>query len=124
MWQVIVPCFLLMIAGLLGLFAALKVAQSLTRRPVTLSKLTIDLWPKLWMTAGLGIFFFGFYVLAVMICGYWIDAEMRQRLFNLALRHPTKFIYAGMGLFASISLGVLVIRSAIKRLYNFSKNKR
>lgn len=118
MLEVVVICSLFLLVGWLGLLVALKLAPYLTSRPVSVERIFVGLKPKLWMTAGLGLFFAGFYVAIILLAARLLDAERRQNLFQLALRHPTYFIYAGLTLFASISLTTLAVRKIIKRLYN------
>lgn len=118
MFQIIIISILAVIVGLLGFVLAMQLTHYVTKRPVSFDKLLEGLKPKLWMTAGLGVFFTCFYLLIVIFISWMLDGTMRQELFSMAYRHPTYFIYGGLGVFAFISLGILVIRGVIKRVYN------
>lgn len=121
MIQAIFICMLFILLGLLSLILALRLAQHLTSRPISISKLLVGLEPKLVMTAGLGFFFVGFYVSVVYITSQILTGEMRQKIFEMALNYPTYFIYGGLFLFILISIGILGVRSVIKKLYNSRK---
>lgn len=118
MVEVIGVCCVFLFVGWLGLLVALKFAPYFINNPVSVRRIFVGLKPKLWMTAGLGLFFAGFYVSIILCAARLLDSETRQSLFLLALHHPTYFIYAGLALFASISLSTLAIRKVIKCLYN------
>ena len=72
---------------------------------------------KMWMTLGLGIFFFGLYGIVVWICSRLINSEVGEQLFKLALGAPHYFVYGGLLLFAMFSLGIYLVRMVIKYLY-------
>lgn len=121
MFQIFTISLLSIIVGLLGLRIAMQVTHYLTKRPVTFNRLFAGLQQKLWMTACLGIFFACLYLTVVSLAAWMLEGDMRQTLFNIVYRHPTYFIYGGLGLFSSISLGILVVRSIIKKVYNSRK---
>jgi hypothetical protein len=123
MLQVSIACFSIVLLGMLGLFLSLKVAELLTKKPVVVSRIFEGLRPKLWMTAGLGSFFSLLYIATLWLMAYLLDGERKSQLFELALHHPTDFIYGGLCLFITISLAILLVRSVIKRLYNASRGK-
>lgn len=118
MSQIVILSILSTAIGLLGLRIVMQLTHYLTKRPVPIEKLVVGLRPKLWMTAGLGIFFAAFYLSTIFLISKFLDEELRRDLFTLAYKHPAAFIYGGLALFASISLGILVVRSIIKRIYN------
>lgn len=118
MLAVLTLCTLFLFVGCLGLLLALKFAPYLTKQPVSVRRIFVGLKPKLWMTAGLGLFFSASYAGIILLAARLLDNETRQILFKLALHHPTYFIYTGLTLFASISLITLVVRKIIKLLYN------
>lgn len=118
MFQIIVISILAILIALMGLKIAIQVTQYITKKPVSFDRVFAGLRPKLWMTAGLGAFFACFYLGAVLLTANFLDADVRHQLFDMAYRHPTYFIYGGLAVFASISLGILVVRSIIKRVYN------
>lgn len=118
MFQIITISILSVLIALIGLRIAIQVTQYITKKPVSFDRLFAGLKPKLWMTASLGIFFTCFYLGVVLLTANFLEGDMRQQLFNIAYHHPTYFIYGGLALFATISLGILVVRSVIKRVYN------
>lgn len=118
MFQIIVISILSVLVGLLGLQLVMQITYYLTKRPVSISRLFEGLKPKLYMTAGIGVFFACLYLGVVSLAAWLLDGDIRQHLFNMAYHHPTYFIYGGLALFAFISLGILVVRSVIKRVYN------
>jgi hypothetical protein len=118
MIQVMILSVLSIVIGLLGLKLMIQITHFLTKRPVSFSKLTQELRAKLWMTACLGLFFACLYIFVVYLASWALEGEIRQDLFNAVYHHPTTFIYGGLALFSSISLGILVVRSLIKRVYN------
>lgn len=118
MLQILLITTLFLVLGWLGLSCALLLAQYFMKRPPTIHTLFIDLKPKLWMTAGVGIFFFSLYGCLILLFSFFMNQEVRQSLFSMALRHPTYFIYGGLSIFVTISLSILVVRSFIKHIYN------
>lgn len=91
--------------------------QSFSIRP-----LFYDFRQKMWMTIGLGLVFFGLYVVVILFGSYKMDPELRRKIFLLVYQNPTFFIYFGLFTFASISLTIYLARVFIKYLYN-SKSK-
>lgn len=104
--------------GGLGLSGALLLAGYCMKHPPSIRSLFVDLKPKLWMTTGLGLFFFALYACIVLMFSFFLNTETKQTLFSLALRHPTYFIYGGLSLFVTISLTILIVRNFIKKVYN------
>ncbi len=117
-FQMIIIVVLFLIAGGIGLKLSLQCAQYLTKRPVSINKIFDGLRPKLWMTGGLGLFFISFYAVIVLLGTNLITPEIRIKIFNSIRNNPVIFIYLGLGLFVTISLGTLIVRSIIKRIYN------
>lgn len=75
---------------------------------------------KIWMTVGLGVFFFGCYTLTLFLSSFWITPETRFRIFTLLHEHVVAFIYLGLGFFSAISLSIYAIRLLIIYLYTRS----
>lgn len=71
---------------------------------------------KMWITLGLGLFFFSLYTLVVMI-GAPLIREWGTDFFFLVYKNPVWFIYGGMGLFALLSVTIYLGRMAIKYFY-------
>lgn len=109
---------LLLLLGCLGLMLARSYAQYCMQRRPSIRALFIGLRPKLFMTLGLGLFFFGLYAGSVLMIAHGLDGKLRMQLFELAYRHPLNFVYAGMVIFVLISLIILAVRRLIKRIYN------
>lgn len=76
-----------------------------------------DFSQKLWMTAGLGVTFFGFYLLTVYLGSKFIDPAWRASLFSLLHRHMASFIYLGLALFSMVSLAIYLVRTVIIHCY-------
>lgn len=88
----------------------------------SLRSLLLNFEQKMWMTAGLGLFFFSLYIGVVFFGSMTIDSNSRLNIFFLLYKHPTQFIYLGLFIFAFASLLSLFVRMVIKFFYN-SKNK-
>lgn len=71
---------------------------------------------KIWMTAYLGIVFFGLYLFTVTLSMYMIRPLGPEILFLLH-HNPVKFIYFGLCLFAFMSLSIYFVRMVIKYVY-------
>lgn len=87
------------------------------QRPWSIKKLLIGFKAKMWMTFGLGLVFFSFYFLLVMLCSKYINTETGLALFFSAYRSPVLFIYGGLLLFACFSLTIYLVRMVIKYFF-------
>ncbi len=76
----------------------------------------------MWMTAGLGLLFFGFYTGAVVLGSLVLDSQVRLSIFFLVYKYPVISIYLGLLTFICISIGIYMARMMIKYLYN-TRNK-
>lgn len=72
---------------------------------------------KMWMTLGLGLVFFGFYVVLVTFWA-WLFSNNSYKILTLLYQYKTEAIYVALFLFASISFSIYLVRLLIKRLYN------
>ncbi|MBA3604257.1 MAG: hypothetical protein H0W50_11630 [Parachlamydiaceae bacterium] len=117
-FQMIIIVIIILIAGAIGLMFALQSAQYFMGRPISIRKIFDGLKAKIWMTAGVGIFFFIFYATIVLIGTNYINSEIRIKIFYLMRKDPILFVYLGLVLFVTTSLSILVVRSIIKRIYN------
>lgn len=106
---------LLIATGLI--YCAWKPFFTIYRRPWSIKKLLIGFKAKMWMTFGLGLVFFSFYFLLVLLCSKYINQEMGAALFFSAYRSPRLFIYGGLLLFACVSLTIYLVRMIIKYLF-------
>ncbi len=84
----------------------------------SLQKVFLNFGQKMWMTFGLGLFFFGLYFALVFVMAHSFDLDTRLNIFFLAYQSPTLFIYAGLTIFACGSLSIYGVRLIIKHLYN------
>lgn len=106
-----------------GLFyLALRLAEKVMRRRVTVGIIFKDLKKKMWMTVGLGITFFGAYLLIVCIASSMINSKTRLDLFLILHKHAISFIYLGLLVFALVSVSIYMVRLWIKYLYNKRNN--
>lgn len=71
---------------------------------------------KIWMTAYLGLVFFGLYLLTIGVSIY-IVRPLGAEIVFLVHHNPVKFIYFGLWLFAFISLSIYFVRMVIKYFY-------
>ncbi len=117
-FQMILIVLIFLIAGGIGLMLSIQCAQYFMGRPISIRKIFDGLKAKIWMTAGVGFFFFIFYATLVLIGTNFINSEMRMKLFYWMRNDPILFVYLGLVLFVTISLSILVVRSIIKRIYN------
>ena len=82
----------------------------------TFQLLLKDFNRKMWMTLGLGISFFGFYIFLVPLI-QWLFKGNEHEIFFLVYQNPVPFIYGGLGFFAFLSLMIYVLRMIIKSIY-------
>lgn len=108
----------ILLIGLSLFLIALYATQLITKKQISVQTIFKDFRQKMWMTIGLGILFFGFYLLIILLGSSLISAETRRNIFFLAYKHPSVFIYIGLLIFAAISIGIYLVRIVIKHLYN------
>jgi hypothetical protein len=112
--------FSCVIAGLflMGLsFYAWKKFLLIYQRPWSFKSLLKGFKAKMWMTIGLGSFFFSFYLIMVLIGSYYFKQTVGQLLFYSAYQSPIYFIYFGLLIFACFSLIIYLVRMLIKYLF-------
>lgn len=107
-----------LLIGIALLSFSLRMAESLLKRKFSISVVFKNFREKIWMTFGLGIVFFGLYLLTIF--GLWSlqSASSNQSLFILLYKHPVELIYLGLLCFAFITMGIYLARMVIKYLYN------
>ena len=71
---------------------------------------------KMWMTLSLGAVFFTLYFLVVYFGASYAQQWGPDMIF-LVSRNPVLFIYAGLSLFAFLTLSIYLVRMFIKYLY-------
>ena len=105
----------ILIIGLLLFYIALFCAEKLMHKKISVASIFKDFKQKMWMTIGLGIVFFGLYVLIVYIGSY---IATNFNLFKLIHKNPVTFIYLGLLTFALVTTCIYLTRLIIKFLYN------
>lgn len=75
-----------------------------------------DFKRKIWMTISLGGVFFTLYFFSVSLSTY-LPKQWKMDVFLLLYRHPVKFIYGGLCLFAVLSLSIYLTRLIVKYFY-------
>jgi hypothetical protein len=96
-------------------YRALKLILSV--RKISLKSLSRDFGQKMWITLGLGSFFFSLYFVTVFICSEILTPEIGASLFFSAYKNPVEYIYMALFLFAFFSLLIYLLRMCIKHLY-------
>ena len=66
----------------------------------SISKLFKQFSQKMWMTLGIGVCFFGFYMATIWLGSWFLTPETKLDLFFSAYTQPLKFIYLGLIVFA------------------------
>lgn len=82
----------------------------------TLKVLFKDFNRKIWMTIGLGCFFFFLYFFSVVL-GSHLIRHWQSDFFLLVYQYPVAFVYGGLSLFAFLSLTIYLVRMFIKYVY-------
>jgi hypothetical protein len=106
-----------LLIGLILFCFALHLAERTMKRKVIVKTIFNGFQQKMWMTAGLGITFFGLYLL-IIIGGSYFNELSRLDFFFLVYQHPVFFIYCGLLIFATISSVIYLVRLVIKFIYN------
>ena len=107
--SLIVSCFII---AFLLLYLVRQAKQKRKIKPVW-----FEFKRKIWMTLGLGIFFFIVYCSAVLLLSYGLSFDAKQKLLSLAHQSPADWIYAGLWLFACTTLCIYLVRMCIKFCY-------
>lgn len=87
----------------------------LKRRPI--KSLFWDFKAKMWMTLGLGAFFFGLYLLFVWIGSHLMDQNLGLTLFFKVYESPISYVYLGLFIFICFSLFIYLARMFIKYIF-------
>lgn len=104
--------------GLIFYFAAMRLSAQMMRKEVSLKRLFKGFHQKIWMTVGLGITFFGLYVLAIYAGSILLSPDVLRYLLIAIYRHPVTAIYVGLLTFACTTTFIYLARMLIKHLYN------
>lgn len=110
--------FIVLSLSLLCGFLLFRIALLFAKRKMRVRSLTKNFYQKVYMTAGLGMFFCGFYLSVVWILSKWVQMKGRLSCFLFLQEHLVGCIYFGLAFFVAISLTILLIRSFIKARYN------
>lgn len=112
---------LVLLIGWVLCIIALCMVRWIRKKEISLAIVFKDFGQKLWMTAGLGVAFFGLYFFTVYASSHFTDAEHRLALFFLVRAHPVFFVYFGLGLFILLSAAIYLVRLLI--IYLCNKNR-
>ncbi len=113
--------FGIIIIGLILLYAFTQITELITHKKVRLRSLFINFKQKMWMTAGLGIFFAGLYGFLLYYGSIKLDGKAKQALFHNVYQNPVHYIYLGLFIFVSISIIIYILRLIIIYFYNSKK---
>jgi hypothetical protein len=116
--QIILLIGILLIGGWMLFFGALYYTQILKRKKIWTRSLLDGFRQKIWMTVGLGSFFFGSYLSILFCSSLFRDPKQRLDLFFYMYRHPTECIYLGLFVFTLATISIYLARMIIKYLYN------
>jgi hypothetical protein len=116
--KIILVLLVFFLIGITLFYSALYIVEKGMKRKVVVNHLFKEFSQKMWMTAGLGGFFFVCYFLLVFWGSYFKDPEWRLNLFFFVYERPVWFIYLGLFIFVCISVSIYGVRVIIKRLYN------
>ena len=107
-----------LLLGLLILYFCIYLAQIVFNKKFPIRALFKNFSQKMWMTLGLGCFFYGLYFALVLLGSYFIDSQMKLRLFLHIREHLTAYIYLGLFVFMSLTIFIYLVRMVIKHLCN------
>lgn len=117
-WQLSLGIIIGILLGLGLIFISCQQFSRIIRtRNCSPRNLLKDFGQKMWMTIGLGILFFGFYILFVLFSSWFIDQQIGIQILVLAYYEPVLFIDGGLFLFALFSLLIYLARMFIKYIY-------
>src|SRR5437764_747748 len=117
--------FFFIITGMLGLlvigwltwFSAKYFIYLIKNNKISLQPAFRGFKEKIWMTIGLGIVFFGFYLAIVLLTSKLITPKSGETFFYLVKTHPIEFIYLGLFIFTTATLSIYLVRMVIKYLF-------
>lgn len=109
---------LMVILGVLLMFPIVNAFSKYGVKKFPFRSVFKDFGKKMWMTGGLGVLFFGFYLLIVFLGSSVKDPQKRLNLFFLVYKNPVPFVYLGLLTFACASASIYLARMLIKYLYN------
>jgi hypothetical protein len=115
---VVIGISTILLLGLLLFQLSLHLAKRRMAKKVSVRSLFLNFHQKIYMTAGLGIFFFSLYFCSVPLLSLWIESKGRVHCFNFLLNHLVEFIYLGLICFTFITISIYLVRMAIKSRYN------
>ena len=107
------------------LYVVAKCTRSYIRskNPKRINLLT-NIHQKIFMTAWLGFFFAGFFLILCILAGYVFEKKFFLSFFYYGKEHPETFFYLGGVLFISMTLLVYLVRIAGKRVYSRMQKSR
>jgi len=97
------------------IFFSLSNYALLKKRPI--KSLFLGFKAKMWMTFGIGLFFFSLYFFVIWLGSQYIDHEVGLSLFFKVYHSPTFFIYAGLLTCICFSFMIYLTRMIIKYVF-------
>lgn len=116
--QALAIIFMILLVGYLLFLISMDFASILMKKKVSTKSLLNGFRLKMWMTAGLGILFFGFYFSAIFLGSHLLDSETLLNIFFIVHKHPLPFAYLGLLIFICISTLIYLARMLIKSWCN------
>lgn len=94
-----------------------KSYQRVRARGTSLRSLSYRFKQKISMTAGLGFFFGGLYLVILFLAPYILNKDRAADVFSFGREHPGYILYFGLALFLLNALFICVIRKLLKELF-------
>jgi len=113
--RIFLTLFLLIVFSIGLVFYTLNNYSLLKRKSIR--SLLFGFKAKMWMTFGLGIFFFSFYFFSVWALSHLIDHQIGLSLFFKVYEAPVSFVYGGLITFVCFSFLIYLARMIIKYLF-------
>lgn len=116
--NVFILILIMLAVGAFLFYLALLLTEYGTKRKANFEAIVRGFGQKMWMTAGLGLVFFGCYLVLALASSSLKDTQIRLNLFLLMYQSPATFVYLGLLIFACLSTSIYLVRLVIKYLYN------
>lgn len=116
--QVVIFIVLICLLGFYLLKISLNAAALIMKKDVSPRKILFNFKEKMWMTAGLGLFFFGSYLIILVTLSLFKHEMAGLDIFYFCYHNPTFCIYLSLGIFVLFSALIYTIRRLIIFLHN------
>jgi hypothetical protein len=110
-----------LLIGFLLLYTLIQLTQVIMKKKYSIHSLFFNFRQKMWMTVGLGLLFFGFYIFLLYLGSIKLDPKTKLELFVSVYNNPLNYVYLGLLIFISISISIYIVRLGIIYLYNSKK---